>query len=852
VARALTPAAPGLLQAHGSQPTLPAAVILYTGRSYYLEITAPHMTDRGVASPSMTRFLPVLLILFAGSGCSALIYEVAWYQVLQLALGSTAVSLGILLATFMGGLCIGSLALPRLKLTRHHPLKVYAALEFGIALFGIVVTIAMPFVSRIYIIGAEHGMPGMLLRGLVAAVCMLPSTILMGASLPAIVRGIEATPRGVSWWALLYGGNTAGAVFGCLLAGFYLLRIYNMATAAFVAAAINILVAAISYFLARSITPVAPATPAPIATNSVSGRWPVYIAIALSGASALGAEVIWTRLMGMLLLATVYVFSIILAVFLVGLAVGGAAASWLIRRVRADFALGLCQLLLTLAIAWTAMVITGILPFWSDAILTTTNPWQMFLLDLKRCAFAILPPSLLWGASFPLACAAAIKSPDDDPGLVAGGIYAANTLGGIAGALAVSLVLIPWIGTQQSQRIILVLSALSGLIVLAPLLKKRAAGRTLPALSLVASTLIAGLLAWSLPPVPGDLIAYGRRMGTYKDQSQILYVAEGRNSSVAISRWSNGTTYVNVNGHVEATTEPFDMKLQRMVGHLPGLIHPDPKSVLGIGFGAGVSAGTFTRYPGIRKITICEIEPVIPPASTRYFAAQDYDVFHNPRTHIVYDDARHYLLTTTEKFDIIASDPLDVFVKGTAALYSKEYFDVVKQHLNPGGMFSLYVPLYETNEPTIKSELETFFQAFPHATVWSNTRDGLGYDMVFMGQAEPLKIDLDQVQQRLERPDYAPVLESLRGIGVSSSLDLFATYAGQKSDLGLWTKGAQINRDADLRLSYLAGWGINSNLEDVLYRQMLRFRQRPDGLFTGSPERIRALYEAMARESGGQ
>jgi spermidine synthase len=302
---------------------------------------------------------------------------------------------------------------------------------------------------------------------------------------------------------------------------------------------------------------------------------------------------------------------------------------------------------------------------------------------------------------------------------------------------------------------------------------------------------------------------------------------------------------------VEATTEPFDMKLQRMVGHLPGIIHPNPKSVLGIGFGAGVSAGTFTRYPGIQKITVCEIEPVIPPASTRYFAEQDYAVLHNPRTHIVYDDARHYLLTTTDKFDIIASDPLDVFVKGTAALYSKEYFEVVKQHLNPGGMFSLYVPLYETDEPTIKSELETFFQAFPNATVWNNTRDGAGYDMVFMGQVDPLKVNIDDVEQRLARPDYAPVRDSLRGIGVPSALDLFATYAGQRSDIGEWTKGAQINRDADLRLSYLAGWGINSQLEDVLYRDMLRYRKRPDGMFTGSPEKVQALYNAILRASFG-
>ena len=147
------------------------------------------------------------------------------------------------------------------------------------------------------------------------------------------------------------------------------------------------------------------------------------------------------------------------------------------------------------------------------------------------------------------------------------------------------------------------------------------------------------------------------------------------------------------------------------------MLHPNPRSVLGIGFGAGVSAGTFTTLSRpSEKITVCEIEPVIPPTSTRYFARQDYDVLHNPRTHIVYDDARHYLMTTKDTFDIIASDPLDVFVKGTAALYSEEYFEAVKRHLNPGGFFSLYVPLYESDETTVRSEIATFFDAFPDGT----------------------------------------------------------------------------------------------------------------------------------------
>jgi spermidine synthase len=765
----------------------------------------------------------------------ALIYEVVWYQLLQLAIGSTSVSLGILLATFMGGLCIGSVWFPRIRLAQH-PLKVYAGLELGIAACAVLVQLSLPSLNRLYIAGAEHGMPGMLWRGVLAALCMLPATILMGASLPSIVRWAQ----GVSWWGYLYTGNTAGAVIGCLLAGFYLLRIYNMATATYFAAGVNVVVAGVSFLLASRLTgSTVPEPEAPVEAAEVS-HWPIYLAIGLSGATALGAEVVWTRLLSMLLLGTVYVFSIILAVFLVGLALGSGGGSWLIKRVRPQLALGWCQILLLFGFAWTAYMIVDVLPFWKDDALLTLDPWHMYFLDLKRCLLAILPPTLFWGASFPLACAAIAKR-GEDSGRAAGAIYAANTLGGIVGALAVSLVLIPSIGSQQSERVLLIASAIGGVIVLIPILRRSGLGLV----GLAASVGVACLLAWSVDPVPGELIAYGRRMALNAGQSKVLYAAEGINSSVAITEWPNNTIYVNVNGHVEATTEIYDMKLQRMVGHLPALLHPNPKSVLGIGFGAGVSAGTFTRYAGIQKITICEIEPLIPPASTRFFGDADYRVALDPRTHIVFDDARHYLLTTTDKFDIIASDPLDVFIKGTAALYSKEYFESVKSHLNPGGMFTLYVPLYETDEPTIKSELATFFEAFPYGTIWANTRNGQGYDMVFMGQLDPLKINIDEAQERINRDDHAPVRESLREIGVNSLLDLFSTYAGNAPDLAPWTAGAALNADGDLRLSYLAGWGINSDLEDVLYRKMLLYRTLPVGIFTGSPEFVQKVFTAL-------
>jgi spermidine synthase len=810
-------------------------------------ITSPSASAQ-IPTRSGSAYLPLLLLLFAGSGCSALIYEIVWYQALQLAIGSTSVSLGVLLATFMGGLCIGSTVFPRLNLTKNHPLRIYAFIELAIAALAILVQFAMPSISQVYWAGASSGLGGMLLRGVVAAVCMLPPTILMGASLPSIVRWLEASPRAVAWWGWLYGGNTAGAVAGCLLAGFWLLRDYNTTVGTLFAAAINVIVALVSLALASStphtvsVTDSAPAAQTPAAEAALSGqsRWPVYLTIALSGAVALGAEVVWTRLLGYLLLATVYVFAIILAVFLTGLALGTAGGSWLLRKVNPRNALGWCQILLVLGFAWTAYTIvnTFSLPFWNDDVLTTMDGWHMYWLDLKLVAIAIFPATLFWGASFPLACAA-ISEPGQDSGKTAGSIYAANTLGGIVGALLVSLVLIPGIGTQNSQRALLLVSACGGLLLLAPRAKKAMGG-----IALAAAAGAAVLLAINIQPTPGELIAYGRFMGRNAGQSEILYTKEGRNSSVAISRWNNGAIYVNVNGHVEATTEIFDMKLQRMVGHLAAILHPNPKSVLGIGFGAGVSAGSFTRYPGIEHITVCEIEPVIPPASTMFFAPQNYAVKNNPKTHIVYDDARHYLMTTNDKYDIIASDPLDVFVKGTAALYSVEYYESVKRHLNAGGIFTLYVPLYETDEPTFKSELATFFKAFPNGSVWSNTRDGLGYDMVFMGQLDPLHVDLDKAQEKYDRDEHAPMRQSLHEIGIETVGDLFSTFTGTAADLQPWVADAALNTDSNLRLSYLAGWGINADLADHLYRQMLRYR-RPPAIFSGSPQRVSAVVDHL-------
>lgn len=352
---------------------------------------------------------------------------------------------------------------------------------------------------------------------------------------------------------------------------------------------------------------------------------------------------------------------------------------------------------------------------------------------------------------------------------------------------------------------------------------------------------LVALLVWSVPQVPPGLVAFGRRLPTYTALPKFLYVGEGMNASIAVSEWPNGVRSFHVSGKVVASSEPQDMRMQRMLCHLPALIHQQPRSALIVGCGAGVTAGSFVVHPGIERIVICEIEPLIPPAAAKYFDYENYNVMNNPRVEIVYDDARHYIATTHEKFDIITSDPIHPWVKGAATLYSKEYFELCKQHLNPGGVVTQWVPLYETNLQAVKSQIATFFQAFPGGTIWSNDLQGKGYDMVLLGQPQATKIDLNALQRRLEREDHLLVLQSLDEVNLGSALRLLNTYAGRASDLQTWVKGAEINRERNLRLQYLAGMGLNAYESESIYDTLLAFRRYPYDLFVTTGIRERAL-----------
>jgi spermidine synthase len=824
---------------------------------------------RGAAQPLAAKRTPLdpaqrrerlLLAMFVASGCAALIYEVVWVHLLRLVIGASALSVGIVLASFMGGMFVGSLLFAKRVARRHEPLRVYALIELGIGVCGVLMPLVLPFVRSVYAEAAGHGPLGIALRALIAAVLLLPPTALMGATLPAIARRYpneaEARPR----LAGLYAANTLGAVLGCLLAGFYLLAVWDVWVATFSAVALNFAVAAFAWHSARTETRRTPQLPAaeslepllpvldlqPASRQSPAANIPaglVYLAIGLSGATALGAQVLWTRLLTLLFGATVYAFSIILAVFLGGLGIGAVlAARALARGVRPTHGLASCQLGLLPLLLWAAALLAKVLPYSSPSTLTPVP--VLHALHVLRAIEVMLPAAILWGMSFPFALAAVRH---DDPSRAAGQVYAANTVGSIFGALSVSFLAIPLHGTHWAAQALLVVASVSAASICAGLLRGRGWS-----LRLGAALCVLGLgaaCAALAPAISGVFLAHGRHIWSVDPADQYPYISEGAASTVAVHIAPDGSRNFHVSGRVEASTNPADMRLQRLLGHISALAHPNPERVLVVGLGAGVTAGAIARHSEVKRIVICEIEPRVTGAA-REFARENYAVLDDPRVELVFDDARHFLATTQERFDIITSDPIHPWVRGNSVLFSREYYEIVKARLTPHGIATQWVPLYDTSERAIQIQMRTFLAAFPDGSVWNSSANGRGYDVVLLGQSQREPFDLPSIQRRLE--NVPRIADSLREVGVYNMFDLFATYGASARDMRKWVASADENRDFSLKLEYISGLSLNQQNADAIYANMVAQRSVPESLFAGPPEQVRLLRARILSSKVGQ
>ena len=792
----------------------------------------------------MIRF-PILILFFC-SGAAALIYELVWFHLVQLVVGASSLSMAALLATFMGGMALGSALLPRVVSQTRHPLRVVTAIELGIAAIGLAMPFALPYVQSGYLFLAGYGYTSVLMRAAVCAVVMLPPTMLMGATLPAISRWMEASQVGASRVGFLYVSNIAGGAFGTALAGFYLLRVYDTVIASFVAVALNVIAALLAWRLAKRFPDVDTTVAADAAPVEVSPL--IYAVAGLSGLTALGAEVVWTRQLSLLFGASVYTFSVILAVFLVGLGIGSFTGAMIARRsTDPGRALGICQLLLILAIGFASAAIVNILPQWQPRASFLPNvkasPMLGFAFDALRCAFALLPATMLWGASFPLALGAAAGGRDSAQPVSR--VNAINTIGCLIGAIGFTLIGIPMFGSQRAQQALVAIAAVSATLLLVR--GQKAVRWMIPAAAIAVAVVVS---VASVPPIPGRFIAYGRSVDSWSSIKELLYVAEGATASVAVTVHTGGARQFHIAGKVEASDMDIDMRLERMLGHVPALAHPHPRSVLVVGNGAGVTAGALAAHPEIQRIVICEIEPVVPKSAKMFFAKENNHVEDDPRTQVIFDDARHFMETTNEKFDIITSDPIHPWVRGAATLYSLEYLELVKKHLNPGGVVTQWIPLYETDIPSVKSELATFAKVFPDTTLWNPDLLEEGYDLVALGRTDGKPFDEAALQRRMFE-DTPSVGASLAAVNLGSASALMSTYAGRGQDLAPWLADAEINRDRQLRLQYLAGLAYNSDQRYAVFKAIVDNRKYPADLFIASPEteaQLRRWYSTAAPE----
>jgi spermidine synthase len=599
----------------------------------------------------------------------------------------------------------------------------------------------------------------------------------------------------------------------------------------------------------------------------------------MSGFAALGAEVVWTRMLAILFGSTVYTFAIILAVFLAGLGIGSTMAAAWIRWSRHPVRwLVVAQLAIVALVPFANHMITDELPYnYRPAVTTVSDIYAVFAHDTWRAAAAVLPAALFWGASFPLVLATAGGSGQGDTGRLVGQIYAANTLGAIFGALLTSAAFIPFMGSQRTQQLLVLVSGLAAILAIgaAPRVPvaalteengRRVFAKLKHAIDVAFSWLptLRGRVALLLVSVVGMFYVaappegfFGRSLDPYRwlrEGADDLYVREGRAATVAVQKVKfNDIKYLCIGGKVEASNIQKDLRIELMLGHLPALFHPSPKKTLTVGLGTGTTAGSFVLHPEVEEITICEIEPVVREAAGTYYAKENNCVVDDPRTKFHFDDARHFLATTDERFDVITSDPINSWIRGASALYSREYYELCQEHLNPDGLMVQWIPLYEKDAATAKCELATFLSVFPDATVWTGwtPKDGDDerHDLVLIGRMKPAKIDLEALARRMDA--NAAIKAALKPVAIDTVPALIGQFVCRGEDLRPWLADAEINRDISLRLEYLAGLSLWMVQAKQVFHDMGIDRCYPVDVFENDAEYKAEIQQRLKAHADG-
>ncbi len=774
-----------------------------------------------------------MLAIFLLSGASGLIYQVVWSRALTLVFGSTTQGVATVLAAFMGGLALGSWLASRIGDRIAAPLRAYGLMEGGIALLALCVLLLMPALETVYRALyplLQLSLAGLtLVRFLLAAAFLLPTTTLMGATLPILSAYFERRGsiegQGAS---ILYAVNTAGAVAGTAAAGFWLLPLLGMRMTTLLAASLNLIASLGALYLSRRVEEGGREILIPFADRLArdeggaetardplppQARAAAAAAIAVSGTGALILEVSWTRTLSMILGSSTHAFTVMLTVFLIGLAAGSAVASRLLKRIRDPVGAFARVELATGVAVYAGVYIFPELPYLFLKLFRAAGDAPAWF-GAGRFALAgsvMLVPTFLLGAAFPLAVRCQRLGAEEAARPV-GFLYAVNTLGAIIGSLAAGFLLVPSLGLRHT----VIVGALVNLSVGAFLLAVSPSGRRVLRYALAGFLvlLMPGLLLGAPPwnplvmtsgvfqyaPTYVDLFPTRKEFLDYQAAHQQLFYRDGLTTTVTVEKRPmrhDGRVWLvlTVNGKVDASSVG-DMETQILLGQLPMLMAPDPRRVMVIGWGSGITVGSILTHGGAESVRALEIEPAVVEAS-RFFQDHNNRPLDDPRASIEINDARHALLVDPGAYDVIVSEPSNPWLSGPSRLFTREFFLILRERLAPGGILCQWVQLYGLEVESYRTLLRTLDEVFDEVLVFK----GSPGDTLVVAGTTPLRLDVSRIAERMQGP---AVKADLLRAKVNSPASLFARFRVGGPAVGALVGPGPLNTDDNSLIEFAA------------------------------------------------
>jgi spermidine synthase len=753
------------------------------------------MTEKTTSKGPGGKMVALVLTCFFFSGLTGLIYEILWTRMIVKIIGGAPFAVSIVLTVFMAGLGLGSYIASRTVDRIKEParlVRIYGILELAIGAYGLLIPLLLsaftPLYAVIYNRLFSHFMLYNILTFIGCSIILCIPVICMGATLPILCRFyVRSLSRLSTHAGRLYGLNTIGAALGALLCGFWLINYLGMPGTLILAVLIN---AAIGLSCLRAgqkarIQPIAsdtkesPKEKGDIIEVSRVRQYPGVLAgalviFAVSGFCAMAYEVIWARLLGLIVGPTTYSFTIVLVTFILGLALGSMIFGWLGDRVKRPIWLLLyTQIAAALLVLGISQLMGNSQLFFAKLIYHFKDSFTALHISKAAVLFAfMLLPTLCLGATFPLVGKIYTQSVSR-VGRSIGVAYAINTIGAVLGSFCAGFVIIPLVGKERGLSLVIGLQVLTSLVI-GLLVLARAKGGLLRWVGLAVPALAGLFLCFYFPAwnrlllakgkyhrfeeVGADVTSYGWLEALLRgpeilarfENAELVYYGEGIGGFTTVFRNPDpfgNIRYILANSGKADASSRGDMKTQTLLAHFPMLFHANPKTVMVLGLASGVTAGEVLYYP-VDQLDVLEISRQAVEASD-FFVPWNNNVLSDPRTNLIIQDARAHLQLTKQKYDVIISEPSNPWMAGLATLFTRDFFELAEKSLNENGVFCQWLHAYQMDWPTFALIGRTFVQVFPNSVLVMTEPSNIGNDYLLVGFKGSGRLVLEYTKQNL-------------------------------------------------------------------------------------------------------